>query len=480
MAGWARRKTIDTVTRHEAGRTLKATLSWPQLIALGVGSVIGTGIYTLTGVGAGIAGPGVILAFGIAGLVCVFAGLAYAELATLLPAAGSAYTYVYTALGEALAWIIGWSMALEYLLGASAVSVGWSAHLVEWLHSIIAVPPWMMAGPFEGGVVNLPAVLVALGIAVMLTFGVSESATVNIFLVVIKLVALTAFVVLTAPMIKAENYHPFMPYGFFPRPIDGQPHGVMTAAALVFFAFYGFDAVSTAAEEAKRPGRDLTIGLLGSLAICAVIYMAVSASAVGALPFGQFAKSAAPLVKVLQVLHQPLGAYWIAFAALIALPSVILVDMYAQSRIFFVMSRDGLLPHGLSKVHPKFGTPVVMTLLTGVFVAIVGGLAPLKYIAEVANAGTLAAFTAVAVAMMVLRITRPDIPRVFNCPLWWLVGPLAIIGCLWLFCSLPPSTMLMFLGWNGLGLLVYFAFGYRHSRIGKGLGADGAAQAPPA
>jgi APA family basic amino acid/polyamine antiporter len=471
MAGWARRKGVETITRHEKGRSLKRTLSWPHLTALGIGSIIGTGIYTLTGVGADRAGPAVVLAFFIAGTVCVCAALAYAELATLLPAAGSAYTYVYTALGEALAWIIGWSMVLEYLLGASGVAVGWSAHLVEWLqnHTGLAVPPWMMSGPFAGGLINLPAVLVALSIAVLLAFGVSESATINIGLVLIKIVALTAFVVLTAPMVHPANFHPFMPYGFQSHVVGGEQRGVMAAAALVFFAFYGFDAVSTAAEEAKKPARDLTIGLLASLGVCTVIYMAVAACAVGALPFAAFAKSSAPLALILRELNHPGGSDWIVGAALVALPSVILVDMYAQSRIFFVMSRDGLLPRRFSQVSRKFGAPVVMTLITGLFVACVGGLLPLDRIAELANAGTLAAFSAVAVAMIVFRIKRPDLKRVFSCPLWWLVGPLAIAGCLYLFISLPVSTMIAFVCWNALGLLVYFAYGYHHSRVGKGL-----------
>ena len=470
MAGWARRKAIETTRRQEDGRSLTPRLSWPHLVALGVGSIIGTGIYTLTGVGADRAGPGVVLAFGIAGLVCICAALAYAELATLLPAAGSAYTYVYTALGEILAWVIGWSMALEYLLGASGVAVGWSAHLIDWLHPLgVVVPHWMMAGPLAGGLINLPAVGVALAIALLLTFGITESANINIGLVVIKLVALTAFVILTAPVIKPGNFHPFMPYGFSSHVEGGMQRGVMAAASLVFFAFYGFDAVSTAAEEAKRPGRDLTIGLLGSLAVCTVIYMAVSASAVGAVPFTVFAKSSAPLVEVLRQLGHTNASVWIAGAALVALPSVILVDMYAQSRVFFVMSRDGLLPRGLSQVSHKRGTPVVMTLLTGVFVAVVAGVAPLDRIAEVANSGTLAAFTAVAVAMMVLRVQRPDLPRIFKCPAWWLVGPLAIAGCIYLFISLPTVTKLMFVGWNAIGLAAYFGFGFWNSRVGRGL-----------
>jgi APA family basic amino acid/polyamine antiporter len=478
MAGWARRKAIETTVRAEAGRRLKPTLSWPHLVALGVGSVIGTGIYTLTGVGADRAGPGVVLAFAIAGLVCACAALAYAELATLVPAAGSAYTYVYSSLGEVLAWIIGWSMILEYSLGASGVSVGWSAYLVQWLHNLhVDLPPWMLAGPMSGGIINIPAIVVALLITALLAFGVQESATLNIVLVVIKIVALTGFVVLTAPAINPANFHPIMPYGFLSHVENGAQRGVMAAAALVFFAFYGFDAVSTSAEEAKKPARDLTIGLLGSLGLCTLIYMAVSASAVGARPFAEFSKSAAPLALVLRDLHHPQAAVWIAGAALVALPSVILVDMYAQSRIFFVMSRDGLLPRALSKVDPKRGSPVLMTLLTGVFIAAVAGLLPLDQIAQYANSGTLAAFAAVALSMMLLRIQRPDLKRVFKTPLWWLVGPAAIGGCVFLFVSLPVTTMIAFVAWNGVGLLAYFAYGFWNSRVGRGLDAQPEADA---
>jgi APA family basic amino acid/polyamine antiporter len=470
MAGWARRKAIETMLHQEAGRTLKPTLSWPHLMALGVGCIIGTGIYTLTGVGADRAGPGVVLAFAIAGVICAFAALAYTELSTLMPAAGSAYTYVYAALGEMLAWIIGWSMVLEYLLGASGVAVGWSAYLVGWLHSQFGLdfPVWMLAGPLSGGLINVPAGLVALLVAAFLAFGMRESATFNIVLVAIKLAALTAFVVLAAPAVQGKNFHPFMPYGFSSHMVGDAKRGVMAAASIVFFAFYGFDAVSTAAEEAKRPGRDLMIGLLGSLGVSTVIYMAVSGCAAGALAYTVFAKSSEPLALVLRSLGHPMSAAWIAGAALIALPSVILVDMYAQSRIFFVMSRDGLLPRGLSKVNKTFGTPVAMTLVTGLFVAVVAGLLPLGKIAELANSGTLAAFSAVALSMIVLRIRRPDLPRIFKTPLWWLVGPLAIAGCLWLFTSLATSTMLYFAAWNALGLVVYFAFGFWNSRVGRG------------
>jgi APA family basic amino acid/polyamine antiporter len=339
------RKSLTDLTQRTSGHALAKTLSWPHLIALGVGAIVGTGIYTLTGVGAERAGPAVILAFAIAGAVCACAALAYAEMATLIPAAGSAYTFSYVALGEQLAWIVGWSLILEYSLACSTVAVGWSGYLVGWIESAgIHLPHMLLVGPHGGGLVNLPAVLVALGVMGLLVAGTRESATLNIVLVIIKLVALSIFVIMALPAFQGHNLHPFMPYGFGSTEIGGEKRGVMAAAAIVFFAFYGFDAVATSAEEAKNPGRDLTIGIVGSMLVCTLIYMAVAISAIGALPFQQLANSPEPLALVLRSLGQPMAAHLIALAAVIALPSVILVMMYGQSRVFFVMARDGLLP----------------------------------------------------------------------------------------------------------------------------------------
>ena len=465
------RKTIENVTVHETGRQLAKTLSWPHLIALGVGAIVGTGIYTLIGVGADRAGPAVIIAFAIAGAVCACAALAYAELATLMPAAGSAYTYTYAVIGEAVAWIVGWSLVLEYSLACSTVAVGWSAHLVGWLHSIgVDLPAWLLVGPHAGGIVNLPAVLVSLAIAGLLMIGTRESATVNIVLVVIKMVALAAFVIVALPAIHGANYHPFMPYGFSSHLDDGKVRGVMAASAIVFFAFFGFDAVSTSAEEARNPKRDLTIGIIGSMAVCTLIYMAVAATIVGAWPFAAFAASGEPLPFVMRGLGHPLVATLVALAAIVALPSVIMVMMYGQSRIFFVMSRDGLLPHGMSKVN-RHGTPALVTLITGCFVAVVAGFFRLDEIAELSNAGTLLAFVAVSACMMILRKTRPDLPRVFSCPAPFVVGSLAILGCVYLFISLPGLTILRFFGWNALGLIVYLIYGRQKSRLAARLAA---------
>ncbi len=398
--GWfGPKKPLNVADVHEEGRSLRPTLSWPHLIALGVGAIVGTGIYTLTGVGAERAGPAVILAFAVAGAVCACAALCYAELATMIPTAGSAYTYTYSVIGETLAWVVGWSLILEYSLACSAVAVGWAGYLVGWIQSAgVELPAAILTGPHAGGVVNLPAVVVALAVMGMLIAGTRESATLNIVLVIIKLVALAAFVALALPAFDSANLHPFMPYGFGSHHIEGgETRGVMAAAAIVFFAFYGFDAVATSAEEAKNPERDLTIGIIGSMAVCTIIYILVAVSAVGALHYTQLGNSPEPLALVLRTLGHPLASYLVALAALIALPSVILVMMYGQSRIFFVMSRDGLLPRRLSLVSRRSGAPVVITSLTGVAVAAVAGFFRLDEIAELANAGTLLAFIAVGV-----------------------------------------------------------------------------------
>ncbi|WP_213979701.1 amino acid permease [Sphingomonas sp. dw_22] len=454
----------------EPDRKLRKTLSWPHLIALGIGAIVGTGIYTLTGVGADRAGPAVILAFAIAGLVCACAALAYAEMATLIPTAGSAYTYTYSAIGETLAWIVGWSLILEYSLACSTVAVGWSAYLVGWIEAAgVHLPHAILAGPHGGGIVNLPAVLVAMAVAGMLIAGTRESATFNILLVVIKLTALALFVALALPAFSGAHFEPFMPYGFTSH-VDatGTQRGVMAAAAIVFFAFYGFDAVATSAEEAKNPGRDLTIGIIGSMAACTIIYMLVAVAAIGAVDYLDLGKSAEPLAYVLRTLHHPLAAWAIGLAALIALPSVILVMMYGQSRIFFVMSRDGLLPRSLSRVSARTGSPARITAITGVFVALVAGFFRLDEIAELANAGTLLAFIAVAACMMVLRRKMPELPRVFKCPAPYVVGTLAILGCIYLIFSLPEKTLVRFGYWNLIGIAVYLLYGRARSLAGKG------------
>jgi len=463
-----RRKDIDHIAATRASSTLQRNLGWPHLLALGVGAIVGTGIYTLTGVGAGLAGPGVLVSFVIAGAVCAFAALAYAELATMMPAAGSAYTYSYAVLGEATAWVIGWSLILEYTVVCSAVAVGWSAHAAEFIRAGgWGVSERFLAGPEAGGWINMPAVAICFVVAGVLLVGTRESAMLNLGLVIAKTLALAVFVILALPGFDPANFQPFAPHGFITQGADGTKLGIMAAASIIFFAFYGFDTISTAAEETKNPDRDLKIGILGSMAVCVLIYMAVAGSAIGAMAPAAFAGHEAPLVLILDTLGHPAAAKIIAAVAVVALPTVILAFMYGQSRIFFVMARDGLLPVALSKVSARSGTPVAMTLITALVAAIIAGLFPLGEIAALANAGTLAAFIAVAVCMMVLRIRDPGRARVFRAPVWWLVGPGAILGCLYLFVNLPTDTILRFFLWNALGLGVYFAYGRRASLLNR-------------
>lgn len=470
MSFLTRRKSIDTITQQEEHHRLKKTLGWPHLIAMGVGAIVGTGIYTLTGIGAGLAGPGVILSFLICGVICGAAALCYAEMATMMPAAGSAYTYTYAVLGEFLAWIVGWALILEYTVGSAAVAVGWSAHVAEFIQAAgWHVPAALLMGIQSGGIVNLPAVLISLAVMVLLIIGTRESATVNLGLVAIKLAALVLFVVLAAQTFDLARFHPFLPFGLFAHADpDGKKRGVMAAAALVFFAFYGFDAVSTAAEETKNPKRDLTIGIVGSMAVCTLIYMAVAASALGAASYQIISKTGAPLVYVLNELHHPLAGVLVAAAAIIALPSVILVLLYGQSRIFFVMARDGLLPTGLAAVHKTRGTPALMTTITGVFVAAIAGTLNLDQIALLANAGTLCAFIAVSLCLLVLRVRDPGRTRIFRVPVAWFIAPVCILGCLYLFATgLSGLTQRLFGVSTAISLVVYFLYGVRASRLAR-------------
>jgi APA family basic amino acid/polyamine antiporter len=463
MAGLFRRKVI---TEQPPEHQLARTLSWPHLVALGVGAIVGTGILTLIGVGADRAGPAVLVSFVVAGAICACAALCYAEMATMIPASGSAYTYSYAALGEIIAWVVGWSLILEYSLVVSTVAVGWSGYAVGFLHGLgVDLPDALTHGPsIVGGAVanwgvNLPAVFILAVVAGLLSLGTRESARINTALVVLKIVTLALFVAVALPHFDASHLHPFAPYGYGSTPGDGGVKlGVMGAAAIIFFAFYGFDAISTAAEEARNPDRDLAIGIVGSMVACTIIYMVVAAAAVGAVKFDVFGKSAEPLALILRSLGQPGVATVVAAAAAIALPTVILGFLYGQSRIFLVMARDGFLPPALARISTR-GTPARITLVTAIFVSIIAALTPLDVIASLANAGTLCAFVAVATCVLVLRRRDPDARRPFRTPLAWVIAPLAILGCLYLFTSLQVITQESFVIWNAIGLAVYFLYG---------------------
>jgi APA family basic amino acid/polyamine antiporter len=442
---------------------LHRSLGWPHLVALGVGAIVGAGILALIGVGAAKAGPSVLLSFAIAGIICAAAALAYAEMATMIPASGSAYTYTYVVIGELLAWVVGWSLILEYSLVVSAVAVGWSGYVAGFMESLGApLPAALMQGPALGGILNLPAIFIIAVVAGLLILGTKESATVNALLVVVKIVALIVFVAVALPYFDAAKFEPFMPYGFPKSGPAGAEVGVMAAAAIIFFAFYGFDAIATAAEETKNPGRDLSIGIVGSMLICVVIYMAVAAAAIGAISYTRFANSPEPLALILRELGRPGAAAYLAGSAVIALPTVILAFFYGQSRIFFVMARDGLLPRNLAAVSSR-GSPVRITIFTAVLVAILAGLIPLDELAALANAGTLTAFIAVAVCMLIMRRREPNAVRKFRTPLAWPVGIVAIGGCAYLFYSLPQTTQLYFLIAHVVGLGIYLLYGSRRS-----------------
>lgn len=465
MGGWMRRKPIEAATASaHAGPALAPSLSWPHLLALGVGAIVGTGILTLIGVGADRAGPAVLLSFGIAGLVCICAALCYAELAAMMPAAGSAYSYSYVALGEAVAWIVGWSLILEYSLVVSTVAVGWSGYATPLLAGL-GFPGSLSNGPALGGFVNLPAIAIIATVAALLLVGTRESARLNTVLVVVKIATLMLFVAVALPSFDAGRLEPFMPFGFAASTAsDGVERGVMAAAAIIFFAFYGFDAISTAAEETIRPDRDLAIGIIGSMAICTLIYMTVAAAALGALPFTRFAGSPEPLALILRELGRPGVAQIVAIAAVIALPTVLLAFLYGQSRIFLVMARDGFLPGGLTELNRR-GVPARITTLTAVLVAILAGFLPIDQIAALANAGTLIAFSAVGACLIALRRRLPGARRPFRAPLGMAVAIGAIIGCAYLFFSLPRQTLLACLAWNVFGALLYVGYAHRHSRL---------------
>jgi APA family basic amino acid/polyamine antiporter len=508
--GRGRIKSLDDILATAEKKALKRSLGPVQLTLLGIGAVIGTGIFVLTATAAQKAGPGMMISFVIAGLVCAVAALCYSELASMVPVAGSAYTYSYAVMGEMMAWLVGWALILEYALGASAVAVGWSGFMSGLLDSVgVHIPHALKVGPpiqwgflqggEVGGLFNLPAVLVVAFVTTLLVIGTKESATFNAILVVIKVTALTLFLIITLPMISgnAANFEPFAPRGWG-NPLSSSGTGILGAAASIFFAYVGFDAVSTAAEETKNPQRNVPIGLIGSLLICTVFYLLVSAGVVGAygaqplvdpatgLAFKEgspelYASAAcqaanAPtvcskeaLAHILRQVSNPLFGNLVGLAAALALPSVVLLMMYGQTRIFFVMARDGLLPDKLSTVHERFRTPYIVTIVTGFFVALAAAFLPVGTLADYSNAGTLFAFAAVSLGVMILRKKDPGRARPFRTPALYLVAPLSIAGCLLLFINLNNESKLLFVTWTVIGLIFYFLYGYRHSHVARGV-----------
>ena len=453
-----RTKSIEALLAQASGKKgLKKVLGPFELMALGIGCIIGTGIFVLTGVAAAnYAGPALILSFVFSGVTCTFAALCYAELSAMIPIAGSSYTFGYVGLGEIWAWIIGWDMISEYIVALSTVAVGWSAYVVTLLQSAgIHVPQALCNPPGQnGGIVNLPAIFILFLIMLLLIKGVSESAKLNNVLVIIKLAVVILFIVLAVGHVNPANWHPFFPYGV---------SGVFKGAAIVFFSYLGFDAVSTAAEEVKNPQRDLPIGLIGALLICTVLYIAVTAILTGVVPYIQFKTEAAPVAFVLLKIGIKWGSALVSVGAICGITSVLLVTMYGATRILFSLSRDGLIPPVIADVHPKFGTPVNSTVLVAAISMVLAGFLPIMRLAELANMGTLAAFTIVSASLMVLRKKRPDIHRAFKCPAVPVVPSIAIVFSLYLIWSLPTITKIVFCIWLVIGSFVYFGYGKSHS-----------------
>ena len=473
-----RRKSVtqlqaDALTDQRLKRALGAT----NLTALGIGAIIGTGIFVLTGtVAAQNAGPAVILSFVLAGVASIFAALCYSEFASLVPMAGSAYTYGYATLGELFAWIIGWDLILEYALGAVTVSIGWSGYVVSFLRDLgIHIPAQLSAargtlvtladGTQVTAIFNLPAVIIIAIITLLLVIGISESATVNNVIVFVKVAVVLLFIFGAAHAVNPANWHPFIPPSTGVRGHFGWS-GVTQGAGIVFFAYIGFDAVSTAAQEAKNPQRDMPIGIIGSLLVCTVLYIAVSAVATGIVPYLQL-----DVPDPIAVAADHAGLGWMSAAiklgAIAGLSSVILVMLLGQSRIFWTMADDGLLPKFVSRVHPKFRTPWITTILTGIVVAFFAALFTVREAGSLVSIGTLLAFVIVSIGVLVLRIREPDLPRTFKTPAVWVVAPLGALSALYLMIALPWRTWERLIIWFVIGMVIYFLYGVRRSKLAQ-------------
>jgi APA family basic amino acid/polyamine antiporter len=460
-------------TEHGMQKVLSAT----SLVLLGIGCVIGTGIFVLTGTAAALhAGPAITLSFLLSGIGCVFAGLCYAEFASMLPVAGSAYTYSYATLGEFMAWIIGWDLILEYLFASSTVAVGWSGYMVSFLNDFgIHIPDQFCHSPINytkeagwfltGSLINLPSVFIIVMISVLLVIGIKESSRFNNIIVFVKVVVVLLFIGFGISYINVDNWTPYIPEN---TGIFGQYgiSGIFTGAGVIFFAYIGFDAISTAAQETKNPKRDMPIGILGSLLICMLLYVAVSAVLTGIVDYRELNVSA-PIALAINKTGEAL--FWlrplIKIGAIAGLSSVILVLLLGQPRIFYTMAKDGLLPQSFSRLHPRFRTPHVTTILTGAVAAIMSGLLPINILGELVSIGTLLAFVIVCTSVLVLRIKKPDLHRPFRTPWVPFVPVMGIVICLSQMVALPLDTWLRLIVWMAIGFAIYFLYGYWHSRL---------------
>ena len=461
-----RKKNIAELIRGTERNGLRKTLGATDLILLGIGCIIGTGIFVLTGVAAAkYAGPGIMLSFVLSGTACAFAALAYSELSSMVPVTGSAYTFAYVSMGEVVAFAVGWALICEYTIGSAAVAAGWSGYMVGLLKSAgIVLPTAWTAVPADGGILNVPAILITAFLTFLLTLGTRESAKLNKILVFIKLACIGFFLVMATPHVNPLNWQPFLPFGW---------GGVATGAAIVFFAYIGFDTVSTAAEECKNPNRDVPIGIIGSLVICTVLYIAVAAVLTGVVPYSTLNNSE-PVAYALRTIGMNFGSALVALGAICGITTVLLVFMYGQTRVFLAMARDGMIPQSLVKIHPKYNTPHVITMIAGAVVAVLSGLLPINIIAELCNMGTLFAFILVSIGVGVLRRTQPDLHRPFRCPAVGVVVPLAVLLCGYLIINLPVETLTFFGVWYVIGMIVYFTYSRNNSTLAS-KSADGSA-----
>jgi APA family basic amino acid/polyamine antiporter len=455
-----RLKPIDTILAQgdDEGHGLKRTMGALGLTAMGVGAIVGTGIFVLTGHAAAVnAGPALVISFVVSGIVSVFAALCYAELASTVPIAGSAYTYTYATLGEFIAWIIGWDLILEYGVGAATVSVGWSAYFCDFLKSAFGVqfPALLHAAPGAGGVVDLPAMVIVLLVSALLIRGTGESNVVNQVIVAVKLVIVAFFIIVGAGRVHPANWHPFAPFGIA---------GIFSGAAIIFFAYIGFDMVSSSAEECRNPKKDLPIGILGSLVICTLLYIAVTAVLTGMVKYTQL-NVASPVSFAMINAGLNWAAAIVSVGAIAGLTTVLLAGLYGQSRIFFAMSRDGLLPPIFSQIHPKTRTPWISSIIIGVVVMFIAGLTPIDTLAKLVNIGTLAAFVLVSLGVIVLRRSQPQLVRGFRVPGIPLVPILSILGALFLMANLPLETWIRFVVWLLIGLVIYYFYGRHKSAL---------------